>query len=600
MDFKYKRRVSGHSPIPSVAAVLLSWLCVAPIGAVVIVGGDNGWEVSFDGNVNGFLVYEDGDPRPSEAPRSVRYNYQLLPSSGQLRGSGGLSIRQGIDGGDDTQYEEECEDENGFFGSGGGCGFGNSFDDSSSDDSDESDESEDDSYNELDDVGDDLLGGELTFLSAAVPVANRCELADQDLCHINATIAARLTGGTLGNDTRASRVRTGLLPAFFSFNVRSPEVAGLRGSARISFAPQIQNANTKNQFGSQVDLREVFFNVDGSFGALSVGRTLSLFQRQSILNDMTLFGVGVQGAAGDGGTTLGRIGYGYVYPQFNARIAYRTPTIQGFQLEVGLYDPSKICHERGTCARRTKIPRVETELTYAISHKHGAFKGWFGSMWQRAETDTEQEVTAWGVTGGLRLSFLGFALTSAGYTGEALGSVLMLDSDSLDVLGNERDNHGWYVQGTYSLGALTVGVSYGENNADQTVVDRSISHNTTLPRQINALFSSLGPACQNQPNASPPVVNVQGRQISAACAAALTARPILDTANPRQDRTIALTMPVPIDKLSSFTFGAYYDATSWLKLVAEYSRVTNDWHDWAGQDFEVDSNVFSAGAFFLW
>ena len=33
----------------------------APAGAVVVVGGDNGWEVSFDGNVNAFYTVGDYD-----------------------------------------------------------------------------------------------------------------------------------------------------------------------------------------------------------------------------------------------------------------------------------------------------------------------------------------------------------------------------------------------------------------------------------------------------------------------------------------------------------------------------------------------------------
>ena len=39
---------------------------------------------------------------------------------------------------------------------------------------------------------------------------------------------------------------------------------------------------------------------------------------------MTLFGVGAD-AGGGGGTTLGRIGFGYVYPDFNASFRY-TPS----------------------------------------------------------------------------------------------------------------------------------------------------------------------------------------------------------------------------------------------------------------------------------
>src|SRR5690625_7711023 len=35
-----------------------------PASAIVVVGGDNGWEVSFDGNINQFYVWTDPDARP--------------------------------------------------------------------------------------------------------------------------------------------------------------------------------------------------------------------------------------------------------------------------------------------------------------------------------------------------------------------------------------------------------------------------------------------------------------------------------------------------------------------------------------------------------
>ena len=43
----------------------------------------------------------------------------------------------------------------------------------------------------------------------------------------------------------------------------------------------------------------------------------------NILNDQTLFGVG-GGGIDPSGTTLGRIGYGYIYPNFVAQITYST------------------------------------------------------------------------------------------------------------------------------------------------------------------------------------------------------------------------------------------------------------------------------------
>ena len=93
----------------------------------------------------------------------------------------------------------------------------------------------------------------------------------------------------------------------------SPTVNGLTGTAQISFAPDSSQSKVtgQNKDGESLDMREVFFNVDGSFGTISVGRTLALFQRGAILNDMTLFGVGASGGIDGGGTSLGRIAFGY-------------------------------------------------------------------------------------------------------------------------------------------------------------------------------------------------------------------------------------------------------------------------------------------------
>ena len=44
----------------SIAAVSLGLSATAD--AVVVVGGDNGWEVSFDGNINAFYTITDADP----------------------------------------------------------------------------------------------------------------------------------------------------------------------------------------------------------------------------------------------------------------------------------------------------------------------------------------------------------------------------------------------------------------------------------------------------------------------------------------------------------------------------------------------------------
>ncbi len=322
-------------------------------------------------------------------------------------------------------------------------------------------------------------------------------------------------GGTIADDQDSTRVRTGLLPAVFAFNVRSPVVNGLRGSARIGFYPQIQNAKTRNQFGSQVDFREAFFKVEGNFGEVQMGRALSLFQGKNLLTDMTLFGVGVQGGVDGGGTTLGRIGYGYVYPQFNASIRYTTADYSGFKASVGIFDPSKIAGS-GMEASVTDMPGIEGEISYASKIAGGKVLAWLNAMSQSAEFDGGDSVRATGFAGGISYEMdMGLGLMLSGYSGQALGSTLMLDSDSLDGLGEERDNFGFIAQATYTIGSTKIGLSYGESNADETAYD-------TLLRV---------------------------------------------TEGTRQ-----------IDKQSSITLGVYHDVNKWLKIAAEYSRIENEWY----------------------
>src|SRR5881296_1072620 len=145
---------------------------------------------------------------------------------------------------------------------------------------------------------------------------------------------------TTAGDAANSSVRTGLLPAFATFEAKGKE-AGMNLGVHFGFAPQIQNGvldpltavpgegATHDQFGAQIDMRQVYLTVGLKNGSqILAGRELALFGRQNIVNDMTLFGVGALGLPNitlgapsnppqGGGTTLGRIGYGYIYPNFN-------------------------------------------------------------------------------------------------------------------------------------------------------------------------------------------------------------------------------------------------------------------------------------------
>src|SRR5205809_7554780 len=157
-----------------------------------------------------------------------------------------------------------------------------------------------------------------------------------------------------------SSVRTGLLPAFATFEAKGKE-AGMNLAVHFGFAPQIQNAGVHDNFGNgtqagaQIDMRQVYLTVGGQWGQILAGRELGLFGRQAILNDMTLFGVGAVGigAGQSGGTTLGRSGYGYLYPNFDAQLTYSTKPGQA-QVSIGLFQPSILIGDlnpvTGACA----------------------------------------------------------------------------------------------------------------------------------------------------------------------------------------------------------------------------------------------------------
>lgn len=290
-------------------------------------------------------------------------------------------------------------------------------------------------------------------------------------------LPAGVTAGTLSDDAQATRVRTGLLPAAIGFNIETPTENGLKGGARVGFYPQIQNARTKNQFGSQIDLREAYATLEGGFGQVLAGRALSLFLGQNILTDMTLHGVGVQGGVDGGGTTLGRIGYGYVYPQFNAQIRYTSPDLAGFNVAVGLFDPSDIATGDTVVATPTDLPRIEFEVLGKDVAGTG-ITAWLNGMYQEAELPTGRSVDANGIGLGVQWATGGLTLTASGYTGQALGTTLMLDTDALSPTGEERDHEGFLVQATYALGATTFGLSYGESSADLAAGDTASALDT--------------------------------------------------------------------------------------------------------------------------
>ena len=224
-------------------------------------------------------------------------------------------------------------------------------------------------------------------------------------------------------------IRTGLLPAFAVFDAKGKEGETDLG-VHFGFAPQIQcgyaagqNASANGQghdcFGAQIDMRQVYLTIGGTWGQILAGRELGLFGRQAILSDQTLFGVGATGGPDGGGTTLGRIGFGYIYPQFKAQMTYSTAAGKPGQLSIGLFQPAT-----NPPYETIQFPRVEAEFVYTA----GQTKFWVGGEAQSNKTPdvggSSETATSYGGNGGVKFGTATIGLTATGYYGKGIGTTL--------------------------------------------------------------------------------------------------------------------------------------------------------------------------------
>jgi hypothetical protein len=297
-----------------------------------------------------------------------------------------------------------------------------------------------------------------------------------------------------------SSVRTGLLPAFATFEARGKE-AGMNLTVHFGFAPQIQNAGIHDNFGNgtqagaQIDMRQVYLTIGGDWGNILAGRELSLFSRQNILQDMTLFGVGAVGIGAPntqgGGTTLGRIGYGYLYPNFNAQLTYSTKAGTPGQLSIGLFQPSVLS---GSAYAFTTIPRLEAEFTYNQKTGRNKWLFWAGGTWQTTKNAPTggNSVSSIGGTAGVRGDFSDLSVVVNGYIGKGLGTILQFSAiagGGVAANGTDlRKSDGGYAQVTYKVAPkTTVGFSWGFS---RLVNDQTGDGNTAV--RLNLYSYTLG------------------------------------------------------------------------------------------------------------
>jgi len=298
-----------------------------------------------------------------------------------------------------------------------------------------------------------------------------------------------VAGGLAGVGKNSSSVRNGLLPGFLKVDVTTNQ-GGWDVGAHFGLYPGINsvtNVGGANSAGnpqalatSGIDFRQTYLTFGRpNIGEFKIGRDIGLFGSDAILNDITLLSVGSTGGnVAPSNTSLGRIGIGYIYTDFQPQITYTTPKIGGFQASFGAFQPLVTIGN----AEVNGTPGFQGKVTFDFTADKIR-----GHLWASGITQKHDGVggfpsyTGSGFDVGAKLTYGPVSALGYYYDGSGLGTTGLFIL-STDALGRKRDSNGFYGQVTATFGKVTLGGSYGESHLDlasgevnPTLVDKNSS-----------------------------------------------------------------------------------------------------------------------------
>jgi predicted porin len=325
---------------------------------------------------------------------------------------------------------------------------------------------------------------------------------------------APVAGGLACTGDTATSVRNGLLPAALVFSATTRQ-SDFDIDVTIGFYPGINSDlgggavnGTGNPSALQspgIDARQVYFTFgDASWGTVKIGRDIGLFAKDAILDDMTLLGVGTAGGnPAPSNTSLGRIGLGYIYTDWEPQITYTTASFNGFSASVGVFQPL----DDGAYVSHNS-PQFQAGASYTLGDpKTSPVSGkiWIDVVTQRLKLNSSDVAlaTASGVSssfsgtgfdGGIKVDAAGFEGVLYGYAGKGVGTTglyILAASDS----GDTRKSDGGYIQATYKFDKLKFGVSYGISDLKLADDEKVFESSSTLLKRnesgVVGLYYSL-------------------------------------------------------------------------------------------------------------
>lgn len=273
-----------------------------------------------------------------------------------------------------------------------------------------------------------------------------------------------------------STVSNGLLPAAFVFGASTTQkgwdISGNLGlypgiSTNDGGSPNLQVDGSNTGLGTTgLDVRQVFMTFGSKeVGTFMFGRNFGLFGFDAIINDMTIPGVGVAGAAGSAApanTTLGSIGLGYIYVDTLAQMNYTTPDFGGFKLTLGIFDPLEPVGGPDAGGPES-LPGFHGKATFTMNNLY--FSASFITQEHEGATDAG-DFDSQGFDVGGKGTFGPFEVLGWYYSGKGMGTSVLFALPA-DATGEERDSDGFLAQATFKAGDTKFGLNYGESNLDE-------------------------------------------------------------------------------------------------------------------------------------
>jgi len=273
-------------------------------------------------------------------------------------------------------------------------------------------------------------------------------------------------------------IGTGLLPAALGIGAKSRQ-----NDLDIAFQFTFFTGTSSNGLGqdgvgtgagnNSLNIRQAFVTVgDASWGTIKAGRDLGIFGSDAILSDMTLLGVGTGGAAG-GSSTLGRIGFGYIYADWKGQFSYTSPNWNGFQVTAGALE--------GFSNGQQDLS-YEGKATYDFAANDVTGRVWVSGVTQKTDTSVAAlpafgsasavtaaagtKYTSRGFDIGAKVAYQGLGLVGYYYDGDGLDGQNVVQG-IFNLNGQKSKDSGGYVQATFVVPTIgtKLGASWGVSNS---------------------------------------------------------------------------------------------------------------------------------------